>query len=46
MQSDNPAAKGATPLAIKDPSPAKEKGLQVPKLIRKDKAMPIKGSGK
>lgn len=44
--SDNPASKGATPMPVKDPASAKGKSLQVPKLIRKDKAMPIKGSGK
>jgi hypothetical protein len=31
---------------VKEPASAKGKALQVPKLIRKDKAMPIKGKGK
>jgi len=37
---------GCTPLVVKEPQAAKNKTLQVPKLIRKDKAMPIKGKGK
>ncbi len=33
-------------MPVKEPQAAKSKTLQVPKLVRKDKAMPIKGKGK
>jgi hypothetical protein len=33
-------------MPVKQPSCATTKVLQVPKLVRKDKAMPVKGKGK
>lgn len=36
----------ASTMPVKDPACVKSASMNVPKLIRKDKAMPIKGKGK
>lgn len=40
------AAKNGGNVEVKQPASAKGKAMQVPKLVRQDKAMPIKGKGK
>lgn len=45
MKTNSPI-KGCAPMQLGNPKAAAGKVLQVPKLVRKDKAMPVKGKGK